>query len=198
MSFFDTHDPLAVSIGIRLMRTLPRIEKLAQIKNSEMFRKRMMDVVDTGHTAWPAASPTLLKETKRIVRRKLKEAVDGGDVRELRIQAEELYRLDETLFQLELEQKKDRRPGEWKETIRKQFVTDLLDAVEAAGGSLVIIPRKAEEKLEGKPKHNGGAPHFYDGVPDLANAHREISLRPTRQADALVQPCPGYYSRQQA
>ena len=93
MSFFGTHDPLAVSIRIRLMRTLPRIEKLAQIKNSEMFRKRMMDVVDTGHTAWPAASPTLLKETKRIVRRKLKEAVDGGDVRELRIQAEELYRL---------------------------------------------------------------------------------------------------------
>jgi len=147
MSFFDTHDPLAVSVGIRLMRTLPRIEKLAQIKNSEMFRKRMMDVVDTGHTAWPAASPTLLKETKRIVRRKLKEAVDGGDVRELRIQAEELYRLDETLFQLELEQKKDRRPGEWKETIRKQFVTDLLDAVEAAGGSLGLDSRNGGGSL---------------------------------------------------
>jgi len=147
MSFFGTHDPLAVSIGIRLIRTLPRIEKLAQVKNSEMFRKRMMELVDTGHTAWPAASPTLLKETKRIVRRELKEAVDGGDVRELRIQAEELYRLDETLFQLELEQKKDRRSGKWKETIRKQFVTDLLDAVEAAGGSLGLDSRNGGGSL---------------------------------------------------
>ena len=51
MSFFGTHDPLAVSIRIRLMRTLPRIEKLAEVKNSEVFRKRMMELVDTGHTA---------------------------------------------------------------------------------------------------------------------------------------------------
>ena len=147
MSFFGTHDPFAVQIGIRLMRTLPLIEKVAGVKNSEMLRKRMMELVDTGHTAWPAASPTLLKETKRIVRRELKEAVDGGDVREVCIQAEELYRLDETLFQLELEQKKDRRSGKWKETIRKQFVTDLLDAVEAAGGSLGLDSRNGGGSL---------------------------------------------------
>ena len=33
---------------------------------------------------------------------------------------------------------------------------------------------------------------------DRIYARREISLRPTRQVGALVQPCPGYYSRQQA
>ena len=148
MSFFGTHDPLAVSIRIRLMRTLPRIEKLAQIKNSEMFRKRMMDVVDTGHTAWPAASPTLLKETKRIVERKLEEARDGNDVREIRIQAEELYRLDETLYRLELEEKKDLGPGKWKETVHKQFVNDLLDAVEIAGGRLGLDRSNGRGKLD--------------------------------------------------
>jgi hypothetical protein len=146
MNFFGTHDPLAVSIGIRLMRTLPQFEKLAEIKNSEMFRKRMMELVDGAYDT-ASSDPTLLKETKRIVRRELKEAVDGGDVRETRIQAEELYRLDETLFRLELEQKKDCRPGKWKQTIRKQFVTDLLDAVEAAGGRLGLDSRNGGGSL---------------------------------------------------
>jgi hypothetical protein len=135
MSFFSTHDPFAVDIGIRLMRILPLVEKLARVKNSEMFRKRMIELVDTAYDD-ASRDPTLLKKTKRVVRRELKEAVDGGDVRETRIQAEELYRLDETLYRLELEQKKDCRPGKWRETIRKQFVNDLLDAAEAAGGCL--------------------------------------------------------------
>jgi len=147
MSFFGTHDPLAVSIGVRLRRTLPLIEKLAQVKNSEMFRKRMMELVDTGYTAWPAASPTLLKETMKIVRRELKKAADGDDVREVCIQAEEWSRLDETLYRLELEQKEDCRPGKWKETIRKQFVNDLLDTVETAGGSLGLDSRNGGGSL---------------------------------------------------
>ena len=96
MSFFGTHDPFAVPIGIRLMRTFPLIEKLAGVKNSEMLRKRMMELVDRAY-GMASSDPTLLKETKRIVVRKLKEALDGNDVREVRIQAEELYRLDETL-----------------------------------------------------------------------------------------------------
>jgi hypothetical protein len=146
MSFFGTHDPFAVSIGLRLMRTLPQFEKLAEVKNSEMFRKRMMELVDGAYDD-ASSDPTLLKETKRIVRRELNKAVDGGDVRETRIQAEELYRLDETLFRLELEQKKDCRPGKWKETIRKQFVTDLLDAVEAAGGRLGLDSRNGGGSL---------------------------------------------------
>jgi len=135
MSFFGTHDPLAVSIGIRLMHILPRIEELAGVKNSEMFQKRMMELVD-GAYGMASSDPTLLKETKRIVLRELKEAVDSKDVREVRIQVEELCRLDETLYRLELEQKKDWRPGKWEQTIRKQFVNDMLDTVEAAGGSL--------------------------------------------------------------
>ena len=96
MSFFGTHDPLAVSIGIRLMHILPRIEELAGVKNSEMFQKRMMELVD-GAYGMASSDPTLLKETKRIVLRELKEAVDSKDVREVRIQVEELCRLDETL-----------------------------------------------------------------------------------------------------
>jgi len=135
MSFFGTHDPFAVQIGIRLMRTRPLIEKLAGVKNSEMFRKRMMELVDRAY-GMASSNPTLLKETKRIVRRELKEAVDGGDVREARIQAEEWSRLDEAQYRLELEEKKDLGPGKWKETVRKQFVNDLLDAVEGAGGCL--------------------------------------------------------------
>ena len=146
MSFFGTHDPFAVQIGIRLMRTRPLIEKLAGVKNSEIFRERMMELVDRAY-GMASSDPTLLKETKRIVRRELKEAVDGGDVREARIQAEEWSRLDETLYRLELEQKKDCRPGKWKETIRKQFVTDLLDAVEAAGGRLGLDSRNGGGSL---------------------------------------------------
>ena len=146
MSFFGTHDPFAVQIGIRLMRTLPLIEKLAGVKNSEMFRKRMMELVDRAYDM-ASSDPTLLKETKRIVRRQLKEAVDGGDVREARIQAEEWSRLDETQYRLELEQKKDCRPGKWKETVRKQFVTDLLDAVEAARGRLGLDSRNGGGSL---------------------------------------------------
>ena len=140
MSFFGTHDPFAVQIGIRLMRTLPLTEKVAGVKNSEMFRERMWELVDRAY-GMASSNPTLLKETKRIVRRELKEAVDGRDVREARIQAEELYRLDETLYRLELEEKKDCGPAKWKETIRKQFVTDLLDAVEAARGRLGLDSR---------------------------------------------------------
>ena len=147
MSFFGTHDPFAVSIGLRLMRTLPQFEKLAEVKNSEMFRKRMMELVDGAYDD-ASSDPTLLKETKRIVRRELKEAVDGGDVREVRIQAEELSRLDETLYRLELEEKKDCRPGKWKETVRKQFVNDLLDAVEIAGGRLGLDRSNGRGKLD--------------------------------------------------
>ena len=113
MSFFGTHDPLAVSIGIRLMRALPDVEKLAAVKNSEMFRKRMMELVD-GAYDMASSDPTLLKETKRIVRRELKEAVDGGDVREARIQAEEWSRLDETLYRLNLNRRKTANPGNGK------------------------------------------------------------------------------------
>ena len=147
MSFFGTHDPFAVPIGIRLMRTFPLIEKLAGVKNSEMLRKRMMELVDRAY-GMASSDPTLLKETKRIVRRELKEAVDGGDVREVRIQAEELSRLDETLYRLELEEKKDCRPGKWKETVRKQFVNDLLDAVEIAGGRLGLDRSNGRGKLD--------------------------------------------------
>ena len=146
MSFFGTHDPFAVQIGIRLMRTLPLIEKVAGVKNSEMLRKRMMELVDRAYDM-ASSDPTLLKETKRIVRRQLKEAVDGGDVREARIQAEEWSRLDETQYRLELEEKKDLGPGKWKETVRKQFVTDLLDAVEAARGRLGLDSRNGGGSL---------------------------------------------------
>ena len=68
-------------------------------------------------------------------------------MREVRIQAEELSRLDETLYRLELEEKKDCRPGKWKETVRKQFVTDLLDAVEAARGRLGLDSRNGGGSL---------------------------------------------------
>ena len=146
MSFFGTHDPFAVDIGIRLMRLLPRIEKLAGVKNPEIFRERMMELVDRAY-GMASSNPTLLKKTKRIVVRELKEALDGNDVREVRIQAEELHRLDETLYRLELEQKKDCRPGKWKETIRKQFVNDLLDAVEVAGGHLGLNRRNGRGSL---------------------------------------------------
>ena len=146
MSFFGTHDPFAVQIGIRLMRALPLIEKLAGVTNSEMFRKRTMELVD-GVYSTASSDPTLLKETKRIVRRELKEAVDGNDVREVRIQAEEWSRLDETQYWLELEEKKDFGPGKWKETVRKQFVNDLLDAVEAAGGRLGLDRPNGRGKL---------------------------------------------------
>ena len=135
MSIFRTHDPFVVPIVICLTRTLPIIEKRAGIKNSEIFRERMWGLVDRVYGI-ASSDPTLLKKTKRIVLHNLEEALDGNDVREVRTQAEELSRLDETLYQLELEQKKNCRPGKWKETIRKQFVNDLLDAVEAAGGHL--------------------------------------------------------------
>jgi hypothetical protein len=147
MSIFGTHDPFVVPIGIRFMRLLPRIEKLAGVKNPEIFRERMMELVDRAY-GMASSNPTLLKKTKRIVVRELKEALDGNDVREVRIQAEELHRLDETLYRLELEEKKDRRPGKWKETIRKQFVNDLLDAVEVAGGRLGLDRSNGRGRLD--------------------------------------------------
>ena len=104
-----------------------------------------MELVDRAY-GMASSDPTLLKETNRIVVRNLKEALDGNDVREVRIQAEELYRLDETLYRLELEEKKDRRP-KWKETIRKQFVNDLLDAVEVGGGRLGLDRPNGRGKL---------------------------------------------------
>jgi len=147
MSFFGTHDPLVVPIGIRLRHDiLPLIEKLAGVTNSKMFRDRMWELVD-GVYGMASSDPTLLKETKRIVERKLKEAVDGDDECEARIQVEEWHRLGETLYRLELEQKKDCRPGKWKETIRKQFVNDLLDTVETAGGSLGLDSRNGGGSL---------------------------------------------------
>jgi len=42
----------------------------------------------------------------------------------------------------------------------------------------VIIPRKAEERPEEKPKHNGGASHFYDDVPDLAVVREALRFIP--------------------
>jgi len=42
----------------------------------------------------------------------------------------------------------------------------------------VIIPRKPEEKPEAKPKHNGGAPQFYDDVPDLADVRETLRFIP--------------------
>ena len=69
-------------------------------------------------------------------------------MREVRIQAEELSRLDETLYRLELEEKKDCRPGKWKETVRKQFVNDLLDAVKIAGGHLGLDRSNGRGKLD--------------------------------------------------
>src|SRR5262249_57301706 len=111
MSIFRTHDPFVVPIGIRFMRLLPLIEKLAGVKSSEIFRECMMELVDRAYSM-ASSDPTLLKETNRIVVRNLKEALDGNDVREVRIQAEELYRLDETLYRLQLENKQDCVP--WK------------------------------------------------------------------------------------
>ena len=59
MSFFGTHDPFAVDIGIRLMRLLPLIEKLAGVKNSKIFRERMMELVDRAYDD-ASRDPTLL------------------------------------------------------------------------------------------------------------------------------------------
>jgi hypothetical protein len=42
---------MRMPIGVRVLSILPDIEKLAGVKNSEIFQPLMMDVVDKAHDA---------------------------------------------------------------------------------------------------------------------------------------------------
>jgi len=155
-------------------RTLPRIEKGAGVKNSEMFRVLMLDVVDRAH-CMASQGLASLKRTKRIGRLvcELQEALnDKPDLcRHLeRMQhleyvskrlehsdslprASKVSNLADALFQTAsalhwLERlKKNRRLGKWEERIRKQFVSGLLDAAYAAGGDLGVNVRNGRGSL---------------------------------------------------
>jgi hypothetical protein len=118
---------------------IDRAGRLARIKNQERFRELMMDVVDRAHRM-ANSGPASLEGAKRIGQLvcNLQEALDDNPGVSQHLgssDVEAVSNLAETLQRLE-RLKKDRRPGKWKETIRKQFVSGLLDAVEAAGGRL--------------------------------------------------------------
>jgi hypothetical protein len=74
-----TSDPKVGPICIRVERILPRIEKGAGVKNSELFRGLMMDVVDRAHRM-ASRGPASLKRTKRIGQLvcKLQEALNDN------------------------------------------------------------------------------------------------------------------------
>jgi hypothetical protein len=64
MSISRTSDPKVEPVCI-VERILPRIEKGAGVKNSEMFRALMVDVIDRAHRM-ASRGPASLKRTKRI------------------------------------------------------------------------------------------------------------------------------------
>src|SRR6516165_105709 len=171
MSVSRTSDPKVEPICIRFERILPRIEKDAGVKNSEMFRALIMDVVDRAHYM-ASHGPASLKRTKTIERLvcELQEALnDNPDLSrhlehvqhlehvskrlEYSDAVNNVSNLADALFQTAsaldwLEQlKKKRRPGKWETIIRKQFVSGVLDAAALAGGELGVNRRNGRGSL---------------------------------------------------
>ena len=162
MSISRTSDP---KVEPFFERILPRIEKGAGVKNSEMFQALMMDVVDRAHYM-ASRGPASLKRTKTIGQlvRKLQAALNDNP--DLSRHLEHVQHLENVSKRLEhpdavnnvsnladallqtasalhwLEGlKKNRRPGKREERIRKQFVSNLLDAAALAGGDLGLNRR---------------------------------------------------------
>ena len=149
MSIFVTSDPTAEPICIRVERILPRIEKLARVKNFKIFPLLVMEVVDRAYGM--ASSEPSLKGTKRIGQlvHELQKGLDGNpDVaRHLDwYDLEAVGNLVERLHKLE-QLKRDGRPNKWAEILRKQFVNGLLDAAHHAGGDLGVNRRNGRGSL---------------------------------------------------
>jgi|SRR6516162_7408656 hypothetical protein len=155
-------------------RILPRIEKGAGVKNSEMFRVLMLDVVDRAYDM-ASRGPVSLKRTKRIGQLVCKLQKALNDDPDLSRHLEHIQRLEHVSAHLEhsdslltaakvsnladaLSQtasalhwlepgKKNRGPGKWEERVRKQFVSGLLNAAALAGGELGVNRRNGRGSL---------------------------------------------------
>ena len=169
MSISRTSDP---KVEPFFERTLPRIEKDAGVKNSEMFRVLLLDVVDRAH-CMASRGPASLKRTKRIGQLVCKLQKALNDNPDLSLHLEQVQHLQHVSARLEssdfravnvsnladalsqttsalhwLERlKKNRRSGKWEERVRKQFVSGLLDAACAAGGNLGVNRRNGGGSL---------------------------------------------------
>jgi hypothetical protein len=171
MSISPVSGPKVEPICIRVERILPRIEKGAGVKNSEMFRVLLTDIVDRAHRM-ATRGPVSPKRTKRIGQlvSKLQKALN--DDPDLLRHLEHVQHLEYVSKRLEyskavskvsnladalsqtasalhwLEQlKKSRGPGKWEERVRKQFVSGLLDAAALAGGELGVNRRNGRGSL---------------------------------------------------
>jgi hypothetical protein len=135
-------------IGVRLERILPRIGKSAGVKDAEIFRALVLDVVDKAHEA---SSEPSLKGTKRIKQLvyELQAALDDNpDVAEHLdwSDLEAVTNLAERLYKLE-RRKRNGRLNRLAEMIRKRFVNGLLDAAHHAGGDLGVNRRNGRGAL---------------------------------------------------
>jgi hypothetical protein len=166
MSIPRTSDP-------KVERILPRIEKRAGVKNSEMFRVLMLDVVDRAHRM-AKQGPASLKRTKKIGRLVCELQQELNDNPDLSQHLERVQHLEHVSKRLEcsdskavsnvsnladalsqtasalcwLERLKENRlRGEWEERARKQFVSGLLDATYLAGGDLGVNRRTERGSL---------------------------------------------------
>ena len=157
-------------------RILHLIEKGAGVKNSKVFRALMMDVVDRAYSL-ASQGPASLKKTKRIGRLVCELQQELNDNPDLSQHLERVQHLEHVSKRLELEYsdssltapkvsnladallqtasalrwleglKQSRRPGEWEERVRKQFVSGLLDATYLAGGDLGVNRRTEHGSL---------------------------------------------------
>ena len=153
MRFFVEFDPLNVSM--RDLKAIALVGKLARIKDWEKFKPLMVEVVYQAY-CMALSHPASLKEARRISRLvselqkaladnpEVAEDLEYSDVKAVSNIAEYLA---DTLHRLE-RQKKYRRPGKWRTTIRQQFVNGLLDAVEAAGGRLGLDRQNGRGSLD--------------------------------------------------
>ena len=156
-SFFVEFDP--ENVAKRDLVAIARVGKLARIKDWKKFRPLMVEVVYQAY-CMALSHPASLKEARRISRLvselqkaladnpEVAEDLEYSDVKAVSNIAEYLA---DTLHRLE-RQKKYRRPGKWRTTIRQQFVNGLLDAVEAAGGRLGLDRQNGRGSLDDASK----------------------------------------------
>jgi hypothetical protein len=147
MSVSHTSDPKVEPICVRVERILSSIEKSAGVKNSEMFRALMMDVVDRAHRM-ASRGPASLKRTKRIGQLvcKLQEALNDNP--DLSQHLEHVQHLEYVSARLEYS---DSLLTASKESLKRpRQVSNLADALLQTASALHWLERLKKNRRSGK------------------------------------------------
>ena len=127
-----------------------RVGELAGSKEParEEFYEDLWMIIEVEHEV-ASDDPALLKGVKRIARlaRQLKEALSNSDLsRNMRVKWFNIAGLNDELRQLERLNKLG-RPKKWAKANRDNFIFNLLDAVDDAGGHLGTNPHSRNDSL---------------------------------------------------